>query len=186
MSSSILEALGRSPIRGRSAWVAPPALRLVRQLRGPQVSTCAWWSRRSRKAATAAGPPISLPQSSTWAVRRDERRRPLIPAHDDLEEIIGRGLRQFPHRQVIDDEQGDRRDVGEVGLAGAAERSVGQFVEEDMRLAIEDAMALLDDGDADGLRQVALARAGRHSHILRSFSVQSSSTMPGTPSSASA
>jgi len=59
-------SLGRSPISGepdhgslRSPW------RRVRQLRGPQVSTCAWWSRRSRKAATAAVSPRSLPQSST-------------------------------------------------------------------------------------------------------------------------
>ncbi len=37
----------------------------VRQLRGPQVRTCAWWSRRSSIAATAAVSPRSLPQSST-------------------------------------------------------------------------------------------------------------------------
>ena len=120
------------------------------------------------------------------AVRGDERRRPFIPAHDDLQEILGRGLRQFPHRQVVEDEQRDRRDVGEVGLAGAGELGVGEFLEEDVGLAVKDAMALLDDGDADGLRQVALARAGRRSHILRSFSAPSSSTMPGIPSSASA
>jgi hypothetical protein len=37
----------------------------VRQLRGPQVRTCAWWRRRSRRAVTAAVSPRSLPQSST-------------------------------------------------------------------------------------------------------------------------
>jgi hypothetical protein len=37
----------------------------VRQLRGPHFSTCAWCSRRSRSAVTAAVSPRSLPQSST-------------------------------------------------------------------------------------------------------------------------
>ncbi len=38
---------------------------LVRQLRGPHVSTCAWWSSRSRSAVTASMSPSRLPQSST-------------------------------------------------------------------------------------------------------------------------
>src|SRR3989442_10729827 len=37
----------------------------VRQLRGPHVSTCAWWRSRSSIAVTAAVSPRSLPQSST-------------------------------------------------------------------------------------------------------------------------
>src|SRR5262249_9421466 len=51
-------------------------------------------------------------------------------------------------------------DVGEVGLAGAAELGVGQVIEQHVGLAVEDAMALLDDGDADGLRQVTLPGPG--------------------------
>ncbi len=38
---------------------------LVRQLRGPDLRTWAWWRRRSSMAATAAVSPRSLPQSST-------------------------------------------------------------------------------------------------------------------------
>ena len=49
--------------------------------------------------------------------------------------------------------------MGEVRLAGAVELGVGEFVEEDVSFAIEHAMALLDHGDADGLRQVTLPRA---------------------------
>jgi hypothetical protein len=94
------------------------------------------------------------------AVRGDERRAPLVAAHDDLEEILGRGLRQFPHGEVVEDEQGDRGDVSEVGLATAIELGVGEFLEQDVRLPVEDAMALLDDGDADRLGQVTLPRAG--------------------------
>jgi len=38
---------------------------LVRQLRGPHLSTCPWCSKRSSMALTAAASPSSLPQSST-------------------------------------------------------------------------------------------------------------------------
>jgi hypothetical protein len=38
---------------------------LVRQLRGPHLSTWPWWRRRSSMAATAAASPSTLPQSST-------------------------------------------------------------------------------------------------------------------------
>ena len=57
----------------RSPW------RRVRQLRGPQVSTCAWWSRRSRKAATAAVSPRSLPSVSPRHLGILEPRR-YLPA----------------------------------------------------------------------------------------------------------
>jgi hypothetical protein len=50
--------------------------------------------------------------------------------------------------------------------------------------AIEDAMALLDDGDADRLGEMALAGAGRNSHILRSFRDPSPSITAGIRSSA--
>jgi len=43
----------------KSVWI------LVRQLRGPDLRTWAWWSNRSRSAVTAAVSPRSLPQSST-------------------------------------------------------------------------------------------------------------------------
>ena len=38
---------------------------LVRQLRGPHLSTWPWCSKRSSMALTAAASPSSLPQSST-------------------------------------------------------------------------------------------------------------------------
>lgn len=41
------------------------AMALVRQLRGPHLSTCPWWSMRSSMEPTEATSPNSLPQSST-------------------------------------------------------------------------------------------------------------------------
>ena len=48
----------------------------VRQLRGPHLSTWAWWRSRSSIAETAAASPSSLPQSSTgrFEVRSVEQR----------------------------------------------------------------------------------------------------------------
>ena len=46
-------------------WLFPSPLVLVRQLRGPHLSTCPWCSSRSSMAETAALSPSSLPQSST-------------------------------------------------------------------------------------------------------------------------
>ena len=57
----------------------------VRQLRGPQVRTCAWWSRRSSMAATAAVSPRSLPQSSTGRFEVSSVRRAFVAPHHDLE-----------------------------------------------------------------------------------------------------
>lgn len=90
-----------------------------------------------------------------------QRRCPLVAAHHDLEEILRRRVWEFPHSEIVDDEQwhgGDRRDVV---LACAGELSVGQIFEQDMRFTVEHVVALLDDGKADRLRQVALARARR-------------------------
>jgi hypothetical protein len=46
-------------------------------------------------------------------------------------------------------------------FAGAGELRIGELVEQDVGLPVEDAMALLDHGEADRLGQVALAGAGR-------------------------
>jgi hypothetical protein len=59
------------------------------------------------------------------AVRGDERGGPFIAPHDDLEEILGGGLWELSHGQIVDDEQGIV--VGEVGLARAAELGIGHI-----------------------------------------------------------
>ena len=134
-------------------------------------------------AVTAAVSPRSFP-SPPRAIRSQQGGRPFVPAHDDLQEVFGRGVRQLAHPEVVDDKQRHGGDVGDVLLAGAGELGLGEVFEEDVGLAIQDAVALLDHGEADRLRQVALAGAGRNSHILRSFHAPSSSITPGIRSSA--
>ena len=95
------------------------------------------------------------------SVRRQQRRGALVAAHDELQQILGGGVRQLPHAEVVDDQQRHGGEIGEVVLAGAVERGVGDLLEQRVRLAVEDAIALLDRGAADGLGEVALAGAWR-------------------------
>ena len=57
-------------------------------------------------------------------------------------------MRELPHAQVVDDEQRHGRQVGEQELARAIDRGVGDLLEQGMRFAVEDAIALLDRGPA--------------------------------------
>ncbi len=116
------------------------------------------------------------------AIRGDQRRSPFVAPHDDLQEILGRGVGQPFHPEIVDHQERDRGDLREVILPRAGELSVGELVDEAVGLAIEDAMPLLDDGEADGLGEMAFARAGRNNNILRSFRAPSSFTTAGTRS----
>ena len=70
-------------------------------------------------------------------------------------------MRQLAHPEIVDDEQRHRREIGEEVLALAVERGVGDLLDQHVRLAIDDAPALLDRGTSDRLREMALASAGR-------------------------
>ena len=72
---------------------------------------------------------------------------------------------QLAHAEVVDDEQVRAGELGEVVLAGLGERRLGEFFEEGVRFAVEDAIALLDGGAADGLGKVGLFAGG--GEILR-------------------
>jgi hypothetical protein len=72
-----------------------------------------------------------------------------------LEEILGRGVGQLPHPEVIDEEEGHGGELREGGLAGAGELGLREILEQDMGLAVEHAVPLLDRGEAEGLGEVA-------------------------------
>src|SRR2546427_7183810 len=94
-------------------------------------------------------------------VRAEQGADPLVAALDELEEVLGRGGRELPHAQVIDDEKGDSRELGHALAAGAGEGGVGGFLEEGVGFAGQHAMALLDERAAEGLGEMTLAPAGR-------------------------
>src|SRR5437762_7873485 len=94
-------------------------------------------------------------------VRAEQRAHPLVAAHDQLEEILGRGGRELPHAQVVDDEEGDRGKLGHPLAAGAGERGLRELLEAAVRFAVQHAMALPDDGVAERWGEMTLARAGR-------------------------
>ncbi len=102
------------------------------------------------------------------AVRREQRGGPLVAPHDQFEEILGRGVRQLSHAEVIDDEQRHRTQFCEVLLARTGECGVSQLFEECVRFSIDDAVSLLNRRMTDRLREMTLARAGRSEkqHVL--------------------
>jgi hypothetical protein len=95
------------------------------------------------------------------AVGGDQRGRFFVAAHDDLEEILGRGVRQLPHGEIVDHEERDGGELRQVWLPRARQLGIREFLEQHVGFAVEHAMALLDHGEANRLRQVAFARAGR-------------------------
>ena len=95
------------------------------------------------------------------AIRGEDRGGPLVASHDELEEVLGGGVGQLAHAEVVDDEQGDVGQLGEVGLAGVGEGGLGELLKEGVGFAVDDAVALLDRGVADGLSDVTLAGPGR-------------------------
>ena len=59
-------------------------------------------------------------------VRGEQRRRPLVAAHDQLEQVFGGGVRQLSHAEIVDDEHGHAGQLGQIGLAGVGERDLGE------------------------------------------------------------
>ena len=57
-------------------------------------------------------------------IRGDQCGGAFVSAHDDLEEILGRGVRQALHPEIVDDQERDGGDVAEIVLAGAGELRV--------------------------------------------------------------
>ena len=86
------------------------------------------------------------------SIGSNDRTGALVAPHDDLQQIFGRGQRQFAHPEIVEDEQRQRNYPLHIFPARAIESSVGEFVQQRMRLAIEHLVALLDDGLTDGLR----------------------------------
>ena len=94
-------------------------------------------------------------------IRRQQRRRPFVTAHDQLEEIFGGRVRELTHAEVIDDQQRHGRQFREIVLPRARQRRFREFLEQRVGLTVDDALALQNGGTANRLCQVALAGAGR-------------------------
>ena len=92
-------------------------------------------------------------------VRSEQRAGPLVAAHDDLQQIFGRGQRQFPHAEVIDDQQRHRRHRFHKLPARAVGDRFSQIIQQHVSLTVQHAVALLNGGLSDGLGQMRFAGA---------------------------
>ena len=77
------------------------------------------------------------------SIRGEQCGRPLVAAHDELEQVLGGGVGQLAHAEVVDDEQGHAGQLGQIVLAGVGERGLGELFEEGVGFAVDDAVALL-------------------------------------------
>ena len=73
-----------------------------------------------------------LPPVVHGTIRREQRGRPFVAAHDELEEVLGGGVGEPAHAEVIDDEERHGGQLGEVCLAGVGEGGLGEFLEQDV------------------------------------------------------
>src|SRR2546423_4886471 len=94
-------------------------------------------------------------------VRAEQGADPLVAALDELEEVLGRGGRELPHAQVIDDEKGDSRELGHALAAGAGGGGAGGFLVGAGGFAGQHARGPLGEGAAAGLGGRSLAPARR-------------------------
>src|SRR6266850_8461326 len=110
-------------------------------------------------AVTAALSPCSFPQSSTGLLEvtsvlaRSYRR---MTISNNSSAAVGLAYAS----QVIDDQQGHGGQQFHVLLAVSIEGRFGDFLKQDVCLAVDHPIALADDGLPDGLGQMAFAGAG--------------------------
>jgi len=97
------------------------------------------------------GVPEQLAPVVYWSIRGQNRRRSFIAAHDELEQVLGGRVWQLPHAQVVDDEERHGGQVGDKQLPGAVDGGLGQGFDEQVRFTVDDPIALLNRGPADGL-----------------------------------
>ena len=96
-------ALTRRPFRSYPWWSAlidlPPAAAwtLVRQLRGPHLSTVRVMEQAVEQRGDGGGVSEELSPVVDRPVRGEQRRGPLVAAHDQLEQVFGGGVRQLSH-----------------------------------------------------------------------------------------
>lgn len=86
------------------------------------------------------------------AIRGQECAGPFVAPHDDFQQFLGCSQWQFAHAQIVDDQQGHGFQELHSLFPRAVRCRFRKFVEQCVCFAIENAMALLNDGLPDGLR----------------------------------
>jgi hypothetical protein len=71
-----------------------------------------------------------LPPVMDRSIRSQQRGGPFVASHDHFEEVLGGGVRQLPHAKAVDDQERDRGQIREIGLAGPVQCRVGDLLEE--------------------------------------------------------
>lgn len=91
----------------------------------------------------------------------DQHRAPLVTCADQLEQHAGLGLVLGDVGKIIEDEKIEAIEAVDGGLEVELAASHLELLHEISRPGEEDAPSVLDEGQADGCRQVTLSAAGR-------------------------
>src|ERR1019366_3109452 len=78
------------------------------------------------------------------AVGSEQSAESFVTAHDDFQKVLGGGVRQLTHAEVVDDQQRHAGQRFHILFARAVGDRVGQFIKQDVRLAIQYFVALLN------------------------------------------
>ena len=84
----------------------------------------------------------------------------LVGIKNDLQQFLGGGRWKFAHSEIVDNEQRYGRETFHERLPCAVDRGFGEVIQERMGFPIDDAIALLEGRQTDGLSQMTLAGAG--------------------------
>ena len=120
-------------------------------------------------------------------VRRQHRRRSLMPGVDELEEEHGAVLADRQVADLVDHQQGGMRQHAQPARQVAGGLGLGEGLDEPREGSVIDAPSGLGRGDREAYGQVSLPDPGRNSHILPDTRAAGRrSTTPSTLEQASA
>ena len=67
-----------------------------------------------------------------WTIRSEQGTGSLVAPHDDFQQILGGGVRQLAHAEVVDNKQRHGGDRFHILFARAAGDRIGQFIKQDV------------------------------------------------------
>ena len=67
-----------------------------------------------------------------WTIGSEQGAEPFVAPHDDFQQILGGGVWQLAHAEVVDNEQRHSGHRFHILFARAAGNRVGQFIEQDV------------------------------------------------------
>ena len=95
-----------------------------------------------------------------WTIGGQDGRGSFMATHDELTQSFGRGGRQFPHAEVVNDQERDDAERCEEFFACTDQRGDVRLIPQRRRFAMVYAVALFDRRRANRLRKATFPAPG--------------------------